>query len=372
MHTQLSEELGDQILAGVYSDINLISLAKRRNERQSRIAYCVDYLYASELLDKALSHENYPHMFADMPPSDHQDQIDRLHDFVDRYGWHVFAICAFSPTFRHSVSATPSAMWERVENNIARNIDSLELFSETRKLGAESLLLEKGIQEKAKLIGPKRKLIKNHPHHWVLKANGTIAPPIYEGHLQEHIDKNIFNPHNWWSKGITQDPTLRKRRDGPCYICDSPTPCDCVTPSHEFTALVELREYKGKGTGVRALGPFKKGQILGQFVGEIKPVSGRDDLTYSLLHGSRKQKAKTLISPKRYGNWTRFINHSCDSSTAFLHVVVGRHTAMVVYAKRDIAPFEEITVDYGSGYLANLACKCGSRSCRGSGLVRVL
>lgn len=48
-----------------------------------------------------------------------------------------------------------------------------------------------------------------------------------------------------------------------------------------------------------------------------------------------------------------------------MRVTVGRYTAMVVYAERDIAPFEEITVDYGAGYLESLDCRCGTARCRG-------
>ena len=58
----------------------------------------------------------------------------------------------------------------------------------------------------------------------------------------------------------------------------------------------------------------------------------------------------------------RFINHSCAPNTFF------RCTAerAEIYALRDIAAGEELTVDYGeSQHNGRLPCRCGAPGCRG-------
>lgn len=71
-----------------------------------------------------------------------------------------------------------------------------------------------------------------------------------------------------------------------------------------------------------------------------------------------------LISAKRYGNWTRFINHSCDSSTVFRLRTIGGRERVMVEAVRDIDVFEEVSVDYGAKYWGNgRFCECGLEGC---------
>jgi len=58
----------------------------------------------------------------------------------------------------------------------------------------------------------------------------------------------------------------------------------------------------------------------------------------------------------------RFINHSCDPNTFFRCTP----TRAEVYARRAIAPGEELTVDYGeSHHNGTLPCRCGAANCRG-------
>jgi SET domain-containing protein len=58
----------------------------------------------------------------------------------------------------------------------------------------------------------------------------------------------------------------------------------------------------------------------------------------------------------------RFINHSCDPNT-FMRCTA---TRAEFYARRAIAPGEELTVDYGeSHHDGKLRCRCGAARCRG-------
>lgn len=61
------------------------------------------------------------------------------------------------------------------------------------------------------------------------------------------------------------------------------------------------------------------------------------------------------------GNLLRFLNHSCRPN-AFLRIIRNR---VEVYAGRDIAIGEEITVDYGeTPHGGGMRCACGRRECR--------
>jgi hypothetical protein len=60
------------------------------------------------------------------------------------------------------------------------------------------------------------------------------------------------------------------------------------------------------------------------------------------------------------GNETAFINHSCDPN-AFIRVVSGEKVA--IFARRDIQPGEELTIDYRDPYHPEV-CHCGAANCR--------
>ena len=117
---------------------------------------------------------------------------------------------------------------------------------------------------------------------------------------------------------------------------------------------------------MRALQRIPKKAILAEYLGEVYPWNYSEDPIYALdfsLPGTQPEEVIASISSKRYGNWTRFINHSCDSSTKFTVVTVGgRHTS-VVQAVRDIEMFEEVTIDYGDGYWKQRVCECGAEEC---------
>jgi SET domain-containing protein len=59
----------------------------------------------------------------------------------------------------------------------------------------------------------------------------------------------------------------------------------------------------------------------------------------------------------------RFTNHSCGPNA---HLCI-RNGRVEFYALRDIAPGEEITVNYGeTHHKGRLRCQCGARNCVGA------
>lgn len=96
-----------------------------------------------------------------------------------------------------------------------------------------------------------------------------------------------------------------------------------------------------------------------------------------LLKGSRKIQSRirkqmetavkvitidddTAIDGSVGGNATAYMNHSCDPN-AFIRIVPGLKVA--VFARRDIQPGEELTIDYRDPYHPEV-CHCGAVNCR--------
>lgn len=72
---------------------------------------------------------------------------------------------------------------------------------------------------------------------------------------------------------------------------------------------------------------------------------------------------RTSIDASRGGDATAFINHSCDPNL-FMRTV---HGHVLFFARRDIAPGDELTLDYGDSYHdGRKRCRCGARNCRGA------
>jgi SET domain-containing protein len=71
---------------------------------------------------------------------------------------------------------------------------------------------------------------------------------------------------------------------------------------------------------------------------------------------------KRAIDASQSTDAFRFTNHSC-APNATMRIRNGR---IELYAMRDIAPGEELTVNYGQTHHAGrLACRCGAARCRG-------
>ena len=71
------------------------------------------------------------------------------------------------------------------------------------------------------------------------------------------------------------------------------------------------------------------------------------------------------IDPAVSGNWTRYINHSCDPNTIYAQVNVGQRLLIIVQAIRPIRFGDPITASYGREYFKGrlFACACGAAKC---------
>ncbi|CAA16332.3 Histone-lysine N-methyltransferase set-25 [Caenorhabditis elegans] len=158
--------------------------------------------------------------------------------------------------------------------------------------------------------------------------------------------------------------------------------------------------YEGpeKGFGVRAAANIKAGELVCEYTGDVTllptsdPVASsstktddgeeqenpeapeRVDSSYDAAFNA--MDTKIIISAKKTGNISRFINHSCDPSSVFVEVYSRRFEEdpliprVAVYAIKDIALGEEITIAYYEPGIewkrSSVKCRCKSTKCMGT------
>jgi hypothetical protein len=170
----------------------------------------------------------------------------------------------------------------------------------------------------------------------------------------------------------------------------------------------ELRKTPDRGIGVYTKHAFKDRDILGWYAGKIvtshsidsendylleapvgilsdpeSPCPSDRDSDGEYLPQSRSRRTHleassnagdetetVYIDASRQGNWTRFINHSCEPHAEFRVCRVGGMRVMAVETIRDIPKGVELMVNYGKDYYGpdtRKTCHCGTANCVGTG-----
>jgi SET domain-containing protein len=127
---------------------------------------------------------------------------------------------------------------------------------------------------------------------------------------------------------------------------------------------VRVRPSTIDGHGVFAAEPIGSHKKIGEIRGEAISVEE------ARIRATRHERIMIVeLSARRAIDFTRstdpmrFTNHSCKPN-ARLSTAYGR---VEFYALRDIAPGEELTVDYGeTHHEGKLTCRCGAPGCRGA------
>lgn len=118
------------------------------------------------------------------------------------------------------------------------------------------------------------------------------------------------------------------------------------------------------GKGCFATVAFKRRQKIAEYEGEC---ISRAEIARR-LRGKRRIHICAIdsywaIDGSVGGNATRYINHSCRPN-AYVTILYGH---ILFFALRDIAPGEEITIDYVTSFHDDRKrCDCGAADCRGT------
>ncbi|ORX73880.1 SET domain-containing protein, partial [Linderina pennispora] len=146
------------------------------------------------------------------------------------------------------------------------------------------------------------------------------------------------------------------------YECSYMCKCskDCPNRAIQRGSNLKLTIFRTtrKGWGVCTEQPIRRGQYICRYTGELLTFQESDtrntsDMTY-LFDLDKEvpigEQPEYTIDARRYGNVSRFFNHSCDPNlTAFAAYVTHLNpmmTELAFFANCDIMPGKELTFDY--------------------------
>jgi SET domain-containing protein len=129
--------------------------------------------------------------------------------------------------------------------------------------------------------------------------------------------------------------------------------------------MLIVKESPIHGKGCYAVEPISAGTFIIEYLGEII----RAEEAYRREQDPTRSGIYTFwigddwaIDGYQAGNAARFINHSCAPNCDYR--IEGRR--VLIYASRDIADGEELSIDYSFGADGEIVpCVCGAPGCRG-------
>ena len=139
-------------------------------------------------------------------------------------------------------------------------------------------------------------------------------------------------------------------------------------PADKFSVTkgLAMRRSKIHGRGVYARVPIPAGTRIVEYTGERITMDEAEarypedpDTVYHTFLFALEDGA--VIDAAFRGNVARWINHSCDPNCE----AVEEDGRIFIESLRDIAPGEELTLDYGVTYHPDTKrCLCGAPTCR--------
>uniref|UniRef100_A0A8B9LU49 Nuclear receptor binding SET domain protein 2 n=1 Tax=Astyanax mexicanus TaxID=7994 RepID=A0A8B9LU49_ASTMX len=129
----------------------------------------------------------------------------------------------------------------------------------------------------------------------------------------------------------------------------------------------------GKGWGLLTLRDIKKGEFVNEYVGELIDeeecrarirYAQENDITHFYMLTIDKDR---IIDAGPKGNYSRFMNHSCQPNCETQKWTVNGDTRVGLFAVCDIPTGTELTFNYNLDCLGNekTVCRCGAPNCSG-------
>ncbi|XP_062220080.1 histone-lysine N-methyltransferase SUVR5-like [Phragmites australis] len=189
-----------------------------------------------------------------------------------------------------------------------------------------------------------------------------------------------------------EDSKIILQEGYPIYECNSSCNCDtsCQNKVLQKGLLVNLELFRteNKGWAIRAAEPIPQGTFVCEYIGEVVKCDeamrnaereAKIGCSYlfdisSQIDRERVQNVGTaayMIDATRYGNVSRFINHSCSPNLDTRLVLVESKDCQLahigLFANQDISTGEELAYDYRQELVAEdgWPCHCGAMNCRG-------
>ncbi|KAM0213704.1 hypothetical protein ACHAQD_009230 [Fusarium lateritium] len=212
-------------------------------------------------------------------------------------------------------------------------------------------------------LGPAHKNTK-----WMVPTEGTFAA----------IHTNLYTPSKFpgwkkprgWNLDWPMDPTYIPQNLPQCSLCNT-LACRCILEkvSQSIPSIVDA---ESMGRGIVATVSYKVGDLIGELIGEITPLSdktgqgngwsitlGRDDLVNEKMHNVCE------IQCINFGNWVRLVNHSCEQNVQFIEMPISGRWRIILEVVKPIAAGQDVVTSYGEDYFmkGDMKCLCGTESC---------
>ncbi|KAJ4302813.1 hypothetical protein N0V90_001704 [Kalmusia sp. IMI 367209] len=190
---------------------------------------------------------------------------------------------------------------------------------------------------------------------------------------------NVWPPQRLEDLVCATDPEYTDCVGDTCYTdetCEDPNCRHTLErwkrATQDWQSHFELRMTEGRGIGVITKRSFQQGAILGWYAGELKKIDDVEagdylmDMEIGAMPTRDMPRTSIFVDGETKGNWTRFINHSCDAHAVFRIMRIGNTRIMAVEAAKHIPKGVELSVNYGNEYYGmdtNRRCCCGAANC---------
>ncbi|XP_043537388.1 histone-lysine N-methyltransferase NSD3 isoform X3 [Chiloscyllium plagiosum] len=156
-------------------------------------------------------------------------------------------------------------------------------------------------------------------------------------------------------------------------VCPAGESCQNQCFSKRLYPETELVRTEARGWGLCTKVDIKKGQFVTEYVGElideeecrnrIKHAHENNVTNFYLLTLTKDR----IIDAGPKGNYSRFMNHSCNPNCETQKWTVNGDTRVGLFALCDIRAGSELTFNYNLDCLGNgkTVCKCGAPNCSG-------
>ncbi|XP_020505337.2 histone-lysine N-methyltransferase NSD2 isoform X1 [Labrus bergylta] len=156
-------------------------------------------------------------------------------------------------------------------------------------------------------------------------------------------------------------------------VCPSGERCCNQDFTKRLYPETKIIKTPGKGWGLVALRDIKKGEFVNEYIGELIDeeecrarivYAHENNITYFYMLTIDKDR---IIDAGPKGNYSRFMNHSCQPNCETQKWTVNGDTRVGLFAVCDIPAGTELTFNYNLDCLGNekTICRCGAPNCSG-------
>ncbi|XP_035232883.1 histone-lysine N-methyltransferase NSD2-like [Stegodyphus dumicola] len=156
-------------------------------------------------------------------------------------------------------------------------------------------------------------------------------------------------------------------------VCEAGDRCENqLFQKHKYAAVKPFLT-ESRGWGLKAMEDIKGGHFVIEYIGDLideeecnrrieeKQACGDTNFYFCTLDATR------IIDAGPKGNFSRFLNHSCDPNCETQKWSVNGDSRVGIFAKKDIPAGTELTFDYRMDFSHHkkLKCNCGAERCSG-------